>query len=148
MYRVSGENKSVCFPPCEVDFFHLPAVGTCNLWVWLLIKALSDPATLESLWRTEQLTAFMLSGGRHVRGAHIIWLQRLQPVKDYHTQKKTCQYKQLIKRAGDDRKHVIRAKIYLPARCYPTTKGTGLDRQRNKRTSRLEMDREEERERV
>lgn len=39
---------------------------------------------------------------------------------------KKRRYKQLIKGAGDDRKHVSYTEIYVLVHCYPTTKGKGF----------------------
>jgi len=42
---------------------------------------------MESLSHTEQLSLFMLLGGQRVRRAHIIRLQRLNPVTDFYVQR-------------------------------------------------------------
>lgn len=70
----------------------------------------------------------MLLEDRHVRGAHIIRLQRFGPVKAYRTQRKSGINSLLrdLEMTETESMSAMLAYIYL-LHSYPTTKATGLD---------------------
>lgn len=139
---VSGKNESVSLPPFKQVFF-LPAVRTCNLEVWLLTKDLPRLSNMEHVSLKEQLNAFMLLEGRHVRGAHIVWLQRLDPVKDYHTQRNGSINSLLRVLEMTESMSAILGYIYL-SHCYPTTKATGLVTQAKEQENKHIIERQRE----
>lgn len=140
---VSGKNESVSSPPLKQIFFYLPAVKTCNFEVWLLTKDPPRLSNVEHISLTEQLNAFMLLEGRHVRGAHIVWLQRLDPVKDYHTQRNGSINSLLRVLEMTESMSAILGYIYL-SHCYPTTKATGLVTQAKEQENKHIIERQRE----
>ena len=133
-YKGRGGKKLVFLPPCEADFFiHQQCESV--IWVWLLIKGLPKLSNTESLSHTENRMAFMLLESWHIRGAHIIWLQRLNHVGNYHTQRHSS-VNSLFGELEMTGTESMLAKMYLPLHCYPTTKATGLDAQTKKQENR------------
>lgn len=137
--------EKISFSPSRLSrfFFRPQAVRTCNLEVWLLMKDLPKLSNTEHVSVRERLSAFMLLEGRCVRGAHIIWLQRLDPVKDYHTQRNGSINSLLREQEMTESMSAILGYIYL-SHCYPTTKATGLVTQTKEQENKHIRERQKE----